>query len=288
MRPRYRYLLPLVAVLVAVVAVLPNIASSETGPAVEAVNEPGSGLYAEEHHHWSPAQVTVTAGGTVSFSNPGEVNHGVRWVTGPATPACSSGVPVGTEATASGAKWNGTCTFAQAGTYTFYCTVHPAEMHGTVTVNANGTTTTTTTQPLPPGGTTIPTPTTPSAPPEATLGSPLQGSQSKAVKFAGSQHGKSVHGSIEVSQGGVGGRLEVDLLTGGASLAKTGRSGQVRVGRLVRTSLYAGAVSVAVPLSVRARHALSAHHRLALTVKLVLTPLHGAAVKISRVVVMRP
>ncbi len=94
-----------------------------------------------------------------------------------------------------------------------------------------------------------------------------------------------MRGSLEISQAGVGGRLEVDLLAG-ASLAKAGHSPQVRVGRLVRSSLYAGTTSFTVPLAVRARHALSRHHKLALTVKITLTPVHGAAVTVTRGVVL--
>jgi hypothetical protein len=94
-----------------------------------------------------------------------------------------------------------------------------------------------------------------------------------------------VHGSVEVSKAGVGGRLEVDLLAKSASLAKAKRSTQVRVGRLVRSSLYAGSVSFAVTLDAKARRALKRHHRLALTVKIVLTPVTGAPVTVNRSVV---
>jgi plastocyanin len=280
-RSSKRHLL-LVAVLGAALAVLPAIASSETAPTIEAVNEPGSGLYAEEHHHWSPTQATVGAGGEVTLKNATTVPHGVRWVGGPATPTCSSGVPVGTEASSSGANWSGTCKFTQAGTYTFYCTVHGAEMTSTITVSASGPSPTPTT-PTTPGGTTITTtPTTP----ETTLGSPLAGNASEAIKLVSSQHGKSVHGAIDVSSAGAGGRLEVDLLAKSASLAKAKHSVQLSVGRLVRRSLRAGAVSFTVALNAKARHALSTHHRLALTVKIMLTPPHGATVTIKRSVVV--
>ncbi len=48
-------------------------------------------------------------------------------------------MPVGTTPAASGTKWSGACTFTQAGTYTFFCTVHGSEMTGTITVNTGGT-----------------------------------------------------------------------------------------------------------------------------------------------------
>ena len=96
-----------------------------------------------------------------------------------------------------------------------------------------------------------------------------------------------MHGSIKVSQAGSGGRLEVGLFAAGASLAKAGHSKQVRVGRLVRSSLKAGSVSFSVPLSAKGKAALRRHRRLALTVKITLTPLHGAAVTVTRGVVVR-
>jgi plastocyanin len=280
-RLRRRYV-PLIAVLGAAAAVLPAIASSETSPTVEAVNV-GSG-YAGETHHWSPPQTTVMAGGVVTFSNPGTVPHGVEWVGGPAKPTCGSGVPVGTTETASGSKWSGTCTFTQAGTYTFYCTVHHAEMTGTITVNANGTTTTTTTTTPPTTTTTTPTTTTPPPKPE----SPLVGPVSKALTLAKSQRGSSVKGSIDLSKAAAGDRLEIDLLAQSASLAKAKHSAAVRVGRIVRGSLFAGKLSFSVKLNAKARRAIKRHHRLALTIKIVLTPAGGEALTITRSVVQHP
>ncbi len=46
-------------------------------------------------------------------------------------------------------------------------------------------------------------------------------------------------------------------------------------------------VSFAVPLAAKARSALRAHKRLALTVQIVITPNHGAAVTVSRSIVLR-
>jgi len=45
-------------------------------------------------------------------------------------------------------------------------------------------------------------------------------------------------------------------------------------------------VSFAVPLSAKGHASLRRHRRLALTVKITLTPLHGAAVTVTRVVVV--
>jgi hypothetical protein len=95
-----------------------------------------------------------------------------------------------------------------------------------------------------------------------------------------------VHGSVRVSQAGAGGRLEVDLLAKSASLARSGHSTQVQVGRLARSSLRAGTVPFAVLLDAKGRYALSSHRRLALTVKIVLTPVGGSAVTITRSVLL--
>jgi hypothetical protein len=104
---------------------------------VEAINE--GGVYGETHR-WSNVPQTINAGEKVTFSNPGEVPHGVEWRSA-VKPACEEGagkVPVGTTFSASGTKWSGKCTFSQAGSYLFYCTVHGAAMSGTITVNNPG------------------------------------------------------------------------------------------------------------------------------------------------------
>src|ERR1041385_8980555 len=123
------------AALGALAVILPAAAGSEASPTVNAVN--GAGPYGEPHS-WSPSSVSVAAGGSVTVANPTTISHGVRWVSAPVTPACSGGVPVGTTAAASGTEWSGSCTFAQPGTYTFYCTVHGAAMSATITVASPG------------------------------------------------------------------------------------------------------------------------------------------------------
>jgi plastocyanin len=275
MRRRY---VPLVAILGVACAVLPAIASSETSPTVEAVNTPGSGLYLEEHHHWEPSQVTVMAGGVVTFRNSSEVPHGVEWRSA-LKPTCEEGagkVPVGTTPAASGTKWSGACTFSQPGTYTFYCTVHGPEMTGTVTVSPSGATTVTTQTT---GTTTPPTTTTPTT---TTSGPPLVG----APSLRASQKGASVRGSLEVSQAGAGDRLEVDLFASSASLAAAKHSARVRIGRFVRGSVVAGKQSFTVALDAKAKSALKRRHRLALTVKIALTPFYGEATTLTRSVVL--
>jgi plastocyanin len=270
------------AVLGASVAVLPAIAGSETVPTVDAVNI-GGGIYGEEHH-WSPMSATVAPGGAVTFRNATEVAHGVEWRSA-LKPVCEEGtgkVPVGSTPAASGTKWSGTCSFSQAGSYSFYCTVHGAAMRGTIYVESGGATTvTTSTGGEPPAGatTTSSTSTSTTPPPQALPGTPGLA----ALTLARHQHGGSVRGSVLVSSAGAGGRLEVDLLAKpGALAAGTRGSGPVRVGRLVRSSLRAGSVGFAVSLDRRARGALRRHRRLALTVRIRLTPAGGHAVTLTR------
>jgi plastocyanin len=309
MRLRKRYL-PLAALLGAAVAVLPTIASSAVTGTVNAESNTATCYY----NCWSPAQVTVVSGDSVTFKNSSGVMHGVVWEAGnPATPTCN-GVPVNSSET----SFNGTCTFSQAGTYNFYCYVHGKNMSGGITVNANGTTTTTTTtgtttttktEPPPPTTTeTTPPPTTTTTttpPPQSTTtatqssttpssstttttpvepppGPPITGGPS----LRSTQRGTSVKGSLDVSQTG-GGRLEVDLLAKSASLARRGHPKQVIVGRIVRNSVSAGKVSFSVALTARGKRALTRHRRLALTVKITLTPVRGAPVSVTRNVVLR-
>ena len=138
-----------------------------------------------------------------------------------------------------------------------------------------------------PSSTPTPTPGPISPEPEIVpLVSPLVES---SLKLTAPRHSSSVNGSVEVSKSGAGGRLEVDLIAKGASLAtaRHRKSTSTVVGRLERTSLSAGKVSFAVSLNAKAKSALRRHHKLALTVKITLTPLHGAAMTLTRSVVLR-
>lgn len=274
-RPGRRHLV-LAAAIGAAAAVVPAVASSETSPTVDAVNTTtGTGIYSEERHSWSPSQVTVLAGGTVTFRNATAVPHGVEW-RGAVKPTCASTVPVGTTPAASGTNWSGTCTFSEPGTYQFYCTVHGPEMSATITVNANGTTTLATT--TNPTTTTTQTSTAPTPSPE----SPLAGSP----KIAKNQHGVSVRGSLDVSKAGAGGHVEIDLLAQIAALAKVKHANTVRVGRLVRRVLAPGKLYFSVGLDARARRSVRLRRRLALSVRILLTPATGKPVTVVRGVVV--
>jgi hypothetical protein len=142
---------------------------------------------------------------------------------------------------------------------------------------------TTTTSIMPPTTATHPA-TTPTTLVEPPPGPPIVGGPS----LRSTQRGTSVKGSLNVSQAGGDGRLEVDLYAKSASLARAGHSKQVRVGRLVRASVSAGRVSFSVALTARGKRALTRHRHLALTVKITLTPVRGApVVSVTRNVVLR-
>lgn len=230
--------------------------ASTTGVADEPVIEPAesAGGFA-----WRPSAVTVPSGGTVAFRNPGYyVPHGVAWTGGPATPSCN-GVPVNS----SGTAWSGTCTFAQAGTYTFVCTVHPQEMKGTITVSAGE---------APPVS---PAP-APTQPPDSP-----QGRAFEDLRLARVQHGDAVRGSLVVSAVAAGGRLKVELGAKRASLGGTGR-GTVRVGHLIRPQVEAGRQAFTVPLGASARGALQRHGSVAVTVQILVAPPSGSPTKATR------
>ena len=289
-RPRMLVLFALVALIGAAVAVLPALAAAPSEAKLE-VNEncvePNWPCWTTEGSASRPQptkSVTIASGGTVTFVDHGEKAN-IAW-SGTA-PKCEPAVPVAPEPPKTG--WEGKCTFQTAGTYKFVSStlfneggsLNYTEYEIVVEGAATGTTPTTPTTTTP----TTTTPTTPVIPSEPSQGSPLEGG-SKALKLAAVQRGSAVRGSVKISQAGFGGRLEIDLLASGASLAKAGHSPQVRVGRLVRSSLYAGTTSFAVPLNAKGRAALRRHRRLALTVKITLTPLHGAAVTVTRVAIM--
>jgi hypothetical protein len=143
-------------------------------------------------------------------------------------------------------------------------------------------TATTSTQPYGGGASTTSTPGSVGTPPPSGGGSSLA-----TLALANAQHGDAVHGTVQIPAADGGARLEVELLAQGASLAKVKRAGRSRVGRLVRSSAPAGMVSFTVSLDSVAKRALRHHHKLALAVKIVLTPKHGAAMTLTRSVVVR-
>ena len=291
MRSRTLLLFALTALLGAAVAVLPALAASPSEAKLEVnqncveANWPcwtsGSGT------NPAPAlKVMIAVGGDVMFTDhDASTAAAVVWMG--SAPACI-GVP-----TSAMTNWEGKCTFATPGTYKFESSTLFKEAQSAygnnidytkyeVVVEGSTTTTTTTTTTGTTGTTTTPTMTTTSP---ASLESPLAGSESRAVKVAKSQRGGSVKGSLQISKAGGGDRLEVDLIATTASLAKARHATQV-VGRFMSASVSAGQRSFLVKLNTKATRALKRHHRLALKVRIVLTPAGGEALTITRSVIL--
>jgi len=277
----------LAAALGAGVVVLPAMAGSETTPSIQAVNGPG--IYP---HYWSPSHATIVPGRTVALSNPTAVSHGVEWVHGPGTPVCSSGVPVGTTEAASGPQWSGSCTFASAGVYTFYCTVHGLSMSGTITVGSTETATTTTGT-TPPGQTGTGTGQAPPPPsseqPTSGAAGPLSllaGPAPAAVRVHSVIHAQSVSGSVDLSGAASGATLSVEVLVPRGALAPGGH-GLTLVGHLRRSGLSAGVEQFQVRLSTAALRALRRHGHLTVRLVASLSTPAGARLRITRTVHLR-
>ena len=131
--------------------------------------------------------------------------------------------------------------------------------------------------PTPTGGNPTATATISSSPSGQPIVEAAPGLLFGSVKLASTQHGGVVHGSLVVSSAGSDGQLQIELLTKGAAAP---------AGKLLRSSLHAGKLTFALPLSAKGKAALRRHRRLTLTVKITLTPQHGAAVTITRGVVV--
>jgi plastocyanin len=248
----------LVAIAAGLIAVLQPAAAGSADPTIESASDGPYGGYV-----WRPSSATIAAGGTVAFrSASAVVPHNVSWRGGPETPACS-GVPIDEERT----SWSGTCAFAQPGAYPFVCAVHPVEMTGTINVSAGP----------------APGP-TPSAPGGSE--SPLAGPVSTALRLPASQRGTSVRGSIALSRAGTGGRLEIVLLSRRSALG-AGRSGTMRVGRLVRTKLKAGRLPFRVSLLRVARRALGREGKLPLVVRITISAPDLKPLRLRRGVILR-
>lgn len=264
MRLRMRFVLPVI-VLCTGLAAIPSLASS-AGSSTATI----SGL---ESLMWSPMEVAITPGGKVTFENAStHVEHGIVWKSGPETPVCS-GVPVNHGEY----NWQGYCTFEKEGVYEFYCYIHGIHMSGKVFVNATGTiptTTTTTTTSTYDSSTTMTMSTTSTLTTSTPLpyeesgkspGGKTDSLKGGAVLLATSQHGAHVKGSVKVAVSDSTLTVEVFARLGSA------KHRQLRVGKLVRSSLARGRAPFSVALNAKATHALHRGQRLPVNVHLSLT-----------------
>ena len=130
----------------------PPLALSQTTPAgkVSAVDKPAPA--------WSPANLTITAGQSVTFESTGNTQkHYLAFRD--AKPTCDSGVATSFPPSA---NWSGTCTFSTPGDYSFYCPLHDippySTMRGTIHVVAAPVDTPTPDSTITPGASPTPTP----------------------------------------------------------------------------------------------------------------------------------
>ncbi len=251
----------LLALLLGGAAAVPFAAeSSADGPTIESAG-PG-----REGYFWSPSTASIGARGTVSFrSTSTTVPHGLQWTGGPVKPSCS-GVPVEAEKY----DWSGSCTFAQAGSYSFVCTVHPTEMKGTVTVSAGA-----------------------SEPPRSHRRRPV-GRPNRRLREPAARGLQAREEPARQHRFGLDStsRRRAPEASSKSSCSPTGRSWRpgapraVPVGRLVRPSVGPGHVSFAVRLKPRARRVLSSGGKLAVMVEVIVKPPGQAALTLKRGVVL--
>ena len=207
--------------------------------------------------------VTIAAGGTVTFGYPtGASAHNVVFET--AQPTSCSDIP----ATASPPGWSGSCTFESYGTYAFHCGLH-SFMTGKVevpdpnapTTGTTGPTTGTETSPAPGGGELTP----------------------PSVKVARRQAGTVVHGTVTTPAG----PSTIAVRAFAAKAALAARARPVKVGSVTKTSKGSGSTAFSLRINRAARRALHRRHRLALSVRIAITPPYEASTRKTVSVVLR-
>ncbi|HEY4279161.1 MAG TPA: hypothetical protein VGM91_13145 [Conexibacter sp.] len=106
-----------------------------------------------------------------------------------------------------------------------------------------------------------------------------------ALNVTRSQHGARVSGTVRLGKARA--KLRVELLGSKASLHLKGH-GQAVVGTFSKGTASSGTVSFTVKLGAAAKRALSAHHKLALTVRVTAAPLAGGKARTaSKAVTLR-
>jgi plastocyanin len=104
----------------------PGALATPAGPAVAGTcaQEAGSGgqtISMEGTHNLNPADVSVGAGDPVTFTNNSKTNHHIKFTNGPDCGFTLIGKSV-------------SVTIDTPGAFSYFCTIHPTFMKGTVTV----------------------------------------------------------------------------------------------------------------------------------------------------------
>ena len=229
------------------------------------------------------ANVTVAPGSSVSFAYPaGEAMHNVVFA-GPQPSSCRQTQPAGSgltsaplPATPSAPGWQGDCTFTAAGTYAFVCGLHGTMTGSVVVASGAGGTPPPPPPPPPPAG----APPPPPRPPGSTTAA------ASGLRVAASQRGSTIRGSVRVTQ--AGSRLLARAFARRRALSGGRSTRLVEVGRQLRRSVGSGRVRFSVRLGPSGRRALGRDKRLAITLRLRVTPPTGASYAATRSVVLRP
>jgi hypothetical protein len=92
---------------------------------------------------------------------------------------------------------------------------------------------------------------------------------------------------LRIPAAGTQGRLEVDVLVGGAPLAGRRRHATLRVGRFIKAPLRPGLLRFSVPLSRAAQTMLRRRGRLELTLRITIVAPASGRVRVSRHVLLK-
>ncbi len=256
------------------------------GPAAVGASAPSTAAVTAVDFDWSMPgatdyTATIAAGGSVSFSYPAGVSiHNVDFTGGGPT-ACTqtAGATVGPvsplPAVPEAPGWSGTCRFDTPGTYLFVCDNHNY-MKGTIVVEGHGTTTTATGSSTTATGTsTAPADQTPGAG-SSTPGGSSSPSARPRVSVAHRQRGAVLRGTVTTPAGRSQIRVTAYL---------SGHGSRTRIGSQTKRSKGTGTTAFAVKLDPAGRRALLRAHRLAVDLRVVITPAAGRPVTTKTVAI---
>lgn len=218
---------------------------------------------------------TIAAGGSVTFSYPaGSDDHNAHFTVSQPS-SCTPALP----AMPAPPGWSAACSFVTPGSYPFICERHPSSMKGTVEVLDPAGTPPTTPPPQTGPGTTPPGSTTPG-------GSPTQPT-APSFKIARRQRGNVLRGSVTTPV--AGSRIVITAFVSNRALVKRPRrTKKVPVGSQRKSSTTAGRTRFALKLNAVARGALARRGRLAVELRIVVTPPGGRATRTTVAVKLRP
>jgi plastocyanin len=223
---------------------------------------------------------TIAAGGTVTFSYPsGVAIHNVDFTGGGPT-ACTqtAGAAVGPVSPLPAAPeapgWSGTCRFDTPGTYQFVCDNHNY-MKGTIVVEGRGTATTTTSTSTTASTSTAPAGSAPGAGTAAPGGSSSPSARPR-ISVAHRQHGAVLRATVTTPAG----RSQIAV-----TVYRSGHGSRIRIGSLTKRSTGTGTTAFAVKLDAAGRRALLRAHRLAVDLRVVVTPAAGGPVTTKTIAV---